>query len=205
MTITLGIIIITVLVSLTSFSRPKAIDDLSMWPLMINTKKQYYRFITSGFVHGDLMHLLFNMFTLYFFGSSLENFSVGGQHLFSAPVLIGFYLLALIVSDIPSYIKHRRSYGYRSIGASGAVSAFLFATILFDPWGQIGIFGIIPVPSILYAVLYMVYCVYSARRQADNINHDAHLWGGLFGWIFVIALYPWVFSYFLQQLLHPHF
>ena len=128
MSITLGIIIITAIVSLTSFNNAKAIDDLSMWPLMIKTKKQYYRFVTSGFVHGDFMHLLFNMFTLYFFGEALEGFGGQGHLLFSPLVLIAFYISALIVSDIPSYIKHRRSYAYRSIGASGAVSAFLFAT-----------------------------------------------------------------------------
>ena len=205
MTITLGIIIITAIISLTSFNNPKAIDDLSMWPLMISTKKQYYRFITSGFVHGDFMHLLFNMFTLYFFGDALESVRFMGQPLFPPVVLIGFYLLALVVSDIPSFIKHRRSYSYRSIGASGAVSAFMFASILMDPWGQIGIFGIIPVPSILYAVLYMIYCVYSSRRAVDNINHDAHLWGGLFGWLFTLILYPWMFQYFISALLHPHF
>lgn len=205
MSITLGIVIITVIVSLTSFYNPKGIDDLSMWPLMINTKKQYYRFITSGFVHGDFMHLLFNMVTLLSFGEALEGLSLGGQPLFSRPVFISFYLAALVLSDIPSYIRHRRSYTYRSIGASGAVSALLFATILFNPWGEIQLFFIIPVPSILYAVLYMVYCVYSSRRRADNINHDAHLWGGLFGWAFTLILYPWLFQYFLQQLVHPHF
>ncbi|TDW96775.1 rhomboid family intramembrane serine protease [Dinghuibacter silviterrae] len=198
MTITIGIIILTALISLTSFSNPKAIDDLSMWPVKIDQKKQYYRFITSGFIHGDLMHLFFNMFTLYFFGTALEETGV-----FSAPVLILFYLTAIVVSDIPSYIKHRRSYGYRSIGASGAVSAFLFATILFDPWMKIGIFGIIPVPGILYAVLYTAYCVYSSRRRADNINHDAHLWGGLYGWVFVIILVRGVVPFFLNQLMHP--
>jgi membrane associated rhomboid family serine protease len=198
MTITLGIIILTVLVSLISFNNPKAIDDLSMWPVKIDQKKQYYRFITSGFIHGDVMHLFFNMFTLYFFGTALESFG-----LFTAPVFILFYLSAIVISDIPSYIRHRRSYGYRSIGASGAVSAFLFATILFDPWGKIGIFGIIPVPAILYAVLYMVYCVYSSRQRADNINHDAHLWGGLYGWIFVFVLHSEVFPFFIDRLLHP--
>jgi membrane associated rhomboid family serine protease len=205
MSITLGIIIITAIISFTSFNRPKAIDDLSMWPVMITTKKQYYRFITSGFVHADFMHLLFNMFTLYFFGENLERFSSAGQPLFPPFIFIGFYLAALVASDIPSFIKHRHTYAYRSIGASGAVSALMFATILFDPWGQIGIFGIIPVPSILYAVLYMIYCVYSGRRQNDHINHDAHLWGGLFGWAFTFALYPWLFSYFFTQLMHPHF
>jgi membrane associated rhomboid family serine protease len=199
MSISLAIIIITCIVSFTSFNRPRAIDDLSMWPMMIDSKKQYYRFITSGFIHGDFMHLLFNMFTLYFFGPLVE------QQLFPPLYFIGFYLLGLILSDLPSYFKHRRSYGYRSIGASGAISAIVFASVLLDPWAKIGIFGIIPIPAILYAVLYVVYCVYAGRRGGDNINHDAHLWGGLFGIVFSIVLYPSLLSYFLQQLMHPRF
>lgn len=198
MSITLGIIIITVIISLTSFNSAKAFDDLSMWPHMIKTKKQYYRFVTSGFIHGDFMHLLFNMLTLYFFGEFMESKM--------SPVLyIAFYVSALIISDIPTYIRHRRSFSYRSIGASGAVSAILFASILFNPWANIGLFFVIPCPAILFAVLYMAYCVYASRKQLGNINHDAHLWGGLYGWIFIIALAPYIVPYFISQLLHPHF
>jgi membrane associated rhomboid family serine protease len=198
MSLTLAIIIITCIVSITSFTRPNAIDDLSMWPMMIDNKKQYYRFITSGFVHGDWQHLIFNMFTLYFFGPVIEQ-------LFPPVYFVLFYVLGLIVSDIPSYLKHRRAYGYRAIGASGAISAVVFASILLDPWGKIGIFGIIPVPAILYAVLYIVYCVYAGRRGGDNINHDAHLWGGLYGVIFTIIYAPSIFQYFLQNLMNPRF
>lgn len=197
MSITLGIIIITVIISLTSFNSAKAFDDLSMWPHMIKTKKQYYRFVTSGFIHGDFMHLLFNMITLYFFGQVMEAVM--------SPVLyIVFYLSALIVSDIPTYFRHRRSFSYRSIGASGAVSAVLFASILFNPWANIGLFFVIPCPAILYAVLYLAYCVYASRKQLGNINHDAHLWGSLYGWIFIIALDPSIVQSFIYLVLHPH-
>lgn len=199
MSISLAIIIITCIVSITSFNRPNAIDDLSMWPVMIDSKKQYYRFITSGFVHGDWQHLIFNMFTLYFFGPVIE------EALLPPVYFVGFYLLGLIISDLPSYFKHRKSYGYRAIGASGAISGLVMASVLLDPWAKIGIFGIIPVPAILYAVLYIFYCIYAGRRGGDNINHDAHLWGGLYGVIFCVILYPSLIQYFLQQLMHPRF
>lgn len=197
-TITNVIIAITCIVSFVSFNSHKAIDDLSMWPVRIRERREYYRFITSGFVHGDFAHLAFNMFTLYFFGSVAE-------HMFTPMFYIGFYLAALVVSDIPSYFKHRHTYAYRSIGASGAVSAIVFASILPDPWATIGIFGIIPMPAILYAVLYILYCIYASRRGIGNINHDAHLWGGLFGWAFTLAVYPFYFQYFIDQLAHPRF
>jgi len=216
MSTTIAIIIITAIVSFTSFNSPKAINDLSMWPVMIDGKKQYYRFITSGFIHGDYMHLIFNMFTLYFFGPIVERSLIpliahvspadpSSFNLIVSLYYIGFYLLALIASDLPSYFKHRRDYGFRSIGASGAVSAIIFASILLDPWMSIGIMGIIPVPAIIYAVLYVVYCIYAGRRGGDNINHDAHLWGGLFGFAFSLILCPPLFKFFLDQLAHPRF
>jgi membrane associated rhomboid family serine protease len=198
-TITYGIIIITAIVSLTSFNNPKAINDLSMWPVMIDTRNQYYRFITSGFVHADFMHLLFNMFTLFFFGPLVE------KTLFPGPVLfIGFYVCALIVSGLPSYFKHRKDYNYMSIGASGAVSAVLFSYILLAPWGSIFVY-FIKLPAIIYAVLYVFYSIYAGKRRMDNINHDAHLGGALFGVIASLALHPNLLPYFLDQLFHPVF
>jgi membrane associated rhomboid family serine protease len=199
MTISLGIIIITAIISFTSFNNAKAVNDLSMWPVMVDSRKQFYRFVTSGFVHADFMHLFFNMFTLFCFGPIVEHY------LFPSYYFVGFYLLALIISDVPSYIKHRRDYGYRSIGASGAVSAVIFAYIFIAPWNKIYIFAAIPVPAILYAVLYVAYCVYAGRKQADNINHDAHLWGGVFGILFSIVMYPSYLQGFFQQLVHPSF
>lgn len=197
-TITTAIIAITCLVSLASFNSHRAVDALSLWPARIRERREYYRFITSGFVHGDIAHLAFNMFTLYFFGKIAEQ-------MFPPMYYIGFYLAALIVSDIPSYFKHRYTYGYRSIGASGAVSAIVFASVLPDPWATFGIFGIIPMPAVVYAFLYITYCIYASRRNIGNINHDAHLWGGLFGWVFTLLIYPFYFQYFLRQLAHPHF
>lgn len=199
---TLAIIALTAIISFTSFNNHKAFYDLALRPYEVQRKKQYYRFITSGFVHNDFMHLLFNMLTLYFFGNVVEEGIYGpllGRFAFPA-----FYLLALIASDLPSYIKHRNDYNYSSIGASGAVSAVLFAYILVAPWSIMRVY-FIPMPAILFGVLYVAYCIYSGKRQADNINHDAHLWGGIFGFVFTGIIHPEFFTNFLYMLLHPTF
>jgi len=197
MTLSIAIIILTCLVSITSFSRHNSIDELSMWPYMIKEKNQYYRFITSGFVHADYMHLAFNMITLFFFGRYIESMF---QQLFGGKLyFLLFYIIALIVSDIPSYIKNKNNPGYRSIGASGAVSAVLFAFILVQPWTTIYIF-VLPVPAIIYGVLFLGYSVYMAKRGGDGINHDAHFWGAVVGVVFPLALKPELAGHFLQQL-----
>ena len=198
MTISIAIIIITCLVSFTSFNRGDRIDELSMWPYMVKEKKQYYRFITSGLVHADFMHLGFNMLTLYFFGRFIE--MVFLQIFQSKIYYLLFYLLALVVSDLPTFIKHRNNYSYRSIGASGAVSAVVFAAILFNPWAQIYVF-FIKLPAILYGVLFLGYSIYASRRgDSSGINHDAHLWGAVFGIVFPLLFRPELAPYFLQQI-----
>jgi membrane associated rhomboid family serine protease len=202
MTLSLAIIIITCLISITTFNRPDKMDELSMWPYMVKEKKQFYRFFTSGLVHADFMHLGFNMFTLFIFGRYIESAFL--QIFDSKLYYLGFYLLALVVSDIPTYIKYRHDYSYRTIGASGAVSAVVFAFILFNPWQRIGVF-FIPMPAILYGFIYLAYTIYMARRgQGSGINHDAHLWGALFGILFPLVFEPRIGPYFLDQLLHHY-
>ena len=198
MTITIVIIVITCIVSLLAFNNHNAIDNLSMWPMMIDSRKQYYRLLTCGFVHADYLHLIFNMFTLYFFGRAVEQG-------FSPGFFLALYLSGIVMSSLPSYFKHRKTYGYRSIGASGGVSAVLFAAILLDPWVDIGLYGVIPIPGIVYAGLYIVFCIWAGRRSADNINHDAHLWGSVYGWAFALVVQPAVFKDFFVLLMHPHF
>lgn len=200
MTLSLVIIIITCIISITAFNRPDEIDKLSMWPYMVREHNQYYRFITGGLVHADYMHLGFNMLTLWFFGRNIE---IIFQQLFGNKIyFLLFYVLALIVSDIPSYVRHRNNYSYRSIGASGAVSAVVFAAILFQPWATILVF-VIPMWAILYGVLFLGYSVYMSRRGGDGINHDAHFWGAIFGVLFPLVL-KWdvVVPVFMYQITH---
>lgn len=177
-----------------------------MWPYGVKRYNQFYRFITSGFVHADYMHLFFNMFTLYFFGRLLETyfsyFGLGGNIAYLA-----LYFTGLIASDLPTYFKQKDNYNYQSLGASGAVSAVVFAAIVFNPWSQILLFGVLPLSAFLYAVLYLVYCVSMAKRGGDHINHDAHLWGSVYGLGFTIALIaamnPDLFEPILEELKRP--
>ncbi len=198
---TVIIIALTVVVSYVCFSNRKLQYQLIFYPPAVN-QGQIYRFVTHGFIHADGNHLLFNMFTLYFFGSIMEilfNRYIGGFGFYA------FYLSAIVFAMIPSYLQHRNDSNYASLGASGAVSAVLFAYILIAPWEMLYFFGIIPIPAIVFAVLYVSYSVYAQKRDRDNINHSAHLWGGLYGVAVTIALRPDFASSFLTKLLNPHF
>lgn len=205
--ITFSLIAINVVMSLIGFSNADFKEKALMWPYEIKRQHQYYRFITSGFIHADFVHLFFNMFSFYFFGTAIEyyfaEYGLGG----SVSYLL-LYFLALVISDIPSFIKHQNNYYYKALGASGAVSAVIFACILFNPWGRILIY-FIPMPFIIFAFLYLGYCIYMSKRNIGNINHDAHLWGSLFGLAFtailIAALAPQLFPTILEELAKPHF
>ncbi len=187
MPLTLALIAINVIISAVGFSNSNFIDKTIGWPYYEKKDNQYYRWVTSGFIHADWMHLIFNMFTLFFFGSNIENIFIKGN-LGGEIAYLSLYLFGLICSSIPGYVKHRDDYNYRSLGASGAVSAVLFASIVFTPWAQLGLYGVIKLSGVLFAILYVVYCVYMSKRNLDNIGHDAHLWGSVFGLIFTIVL-----------------
>lgn len=199
--LTLGLIALTVVVSWLAFDRPRLLDRLILWPPAIDRHKQFDRLVTHGFVHADWQHLLFNMITLYFFGGLVERLFVPyiGQVGF-----VLFYLSAIVVAILPTYLRHRHDAQYRSLGASGAVSAVLFAFILVSPWSLIFVF-FVPMPAILYAVLYVGYSIWMDRRGGDNINHSAHLWGAGYGVLFTVIMEPQVIGSFLQRLASPSF
>ncbi len=198
---TLVIIGITVLVSLAAFNNEKLIDRLIFWPPAIARGGEYQRFVTHGFIHADGAHLLFNMITLYFFGGATETLIEAKLGTFGFYI---FYLSAIIVAILPTYWKHRDDSRYRSLGASGAVSAVLFVFILLQPWSMILVF-FIPMPAIVYAVIYVAYTIYADRRGRDSINHSAHLWGGAFGVAAILVLEPNILGHFLRQLGNPTF
>jgi membrane associated rhomboid family serine protease len=200
--LTIIIIGITCVISIAGFNSTKVIDDLIFWPPAISQRQQYYRFVTCGLIHADFIHLAFNMFTLFFFGSEMESrYAQLGLPKYSYVIL---YVGALIVSVLPSYFKHRNDYNYRSLGASGAVCAVLFSFILLKPWVTILVF-FIPVPAIIYAGLFLGYSMYMSKKGGGYINHDAHFWGALFGILFTILSRPSVINTFLKELSHPHF
>ncbi|MBB1089143.1 rhomboid family intramembrane serine protease [Lysobacter sp. SG-8] len=199
--LTLILIAVTVLVSWQAFERPRLIERLILWPPAIARKHQYDRLVTHGFVHADWQHLLFNMITLFFFGRAIE--PVFAQRLGSAGFLF-FYLSAIVVAILPTWLRHRHDPHYRSLGASGAVSAVLFAFILLAPWSLIFLF-FLPVPAILYGVAYVGYSFWMDRKGGDNINHSAHLSGAIYGVLFMFLMEPRVGGVFLERLLNPSF
>ena len=199
--LTLILIAVTVLVTWMAFNNPRLLDRLILWPPAIDRKHQYDRLLTHGFIHADWQHLLFNMITLFFFGRFAEQEMVP----IIGPVgFVLFYLSAIVIAILPTYLRHRHDAQYRSLGASGAVSAVLFAFILVQPWSLIFVF-FLPVPAIVYAVFYVGYSIWMERQGRDNVNHSAHLWGAGYGLLFTVMMEPRVIPYFLQQLMHPSF
>ncbi len=198
--ITTIIIIVTTGVSLYTMNQPEVLSKLMMNPYFVTQRGQYYRLIASGFIHKDFTHLLFNMISFYFFGTKLEYIFT---YIFNdlAPVyFIALYMLGIVVSDLPTLFKHKNNPAYNSLGASGAVSAVIFACILFDPLSDLYLYFAIPIKGFIFAALYLVYSHYSSKRSRDGINHDAHLYGALFGILFCIVLYPRSIQIFIQQI-----
>jgi len=198
---TLVILVVTCAISFIAFNNQKLLADLILWPPAIKRGGQYWRLLTHGFIHADGMHLLFNMITLYFFGGLIEHFMAGYIGTFG---FVAFYLSAIVVAILPTYMRNVDNPAYRSLGASGGVSAVLFAFVLLQPWQIIYVF-FIPCPAILFAVIYIAYSIYMDRRGTDNINHSAHLWGAAYGVLFILMMEPRVFAVFLSQLANPTF
>ncbi len=185
--ITILLIAANAIFSFIGFSNQTLVNKTILWPYYIKRQNQYYRFISSGFLHADWMHLIFNMFTLYFFGKNIEAILSTGKLGGSLSYLL-LYFGGMIVASLPSYFRHKDDYNYRGLGASGAVSAVVFAMLLFAPWGRVYIYGAFGISFALYAVLYLFYCVSMDKRNADNVNHNAHLWGSIFGLAFSLVL-----------------
>lgn len=191
MTITLAIIIFTCLVSIPAFSNRKLMEDLIFYAPAIDRRRQYYRFLSHGFLHADYLHLAFNMFALYSFGQAVETMLYSNECVFDSKGKLFYILLyvgALIVASVPDYLRHKNNHNYRSLGASGAVSAVIFAAIALLPQLPIRILFIpIDIPGYVFGLLYLVISAYLDRRGGGNINHSAHFWGAAFGLIFTFV------------------
>ena len=186
--ITTIIIIITVLVSIGGFSNQKIIDDLIFYPPAVSKRNQWYRFITCGLIHADVGHLIFNMLSLYLFGrfveaKFIEIFAQNGKWAY-----LLMYTTSLFICLLPTYFKNRNNYHYRSLGASGAVSAVVFAGLMIAPYVEVGFFIIPPIiPGFIFGPLYLLVSAWLDRRGGGNINHSAHLWGALYGILFIVV------------------
>jgi membrane associated rhomboid family serine protease len=189
LSITLILVIITVIVSLTGFSNQKVIDDLIFYPPAVSRHNQWYRFFSCGLIHADYGHLIFNMLALYLFGKGVENGFVDLIGPSGRYVYLFMYVSALLISLLPTYFRNKDNYHYKSLGASGAVSAVIFAGLMLAPETEVFIFFIpIPIPGFIFAPLYLLISAVLDRRGGSNINHSAHIWGAIYGLAFVIVM-----------------
>jgi len=192
------LIAVTVLVSIVAFQNPELMEKLKFNAYKIKYSKQTWRFFTYGLVHAGWMHLIVNMFVLWSFGEIVENylelhFGFKGELYF---VLL--YVAGLIFSTLVDFRRNKENIYYNAVGASGAVSAVVFASILIYPGGSIFIFPLpIPIPSWLFGILYLLYSAYMAKRGIDNVGHTAHFWGAVVGIVFMALMAPSVFHNFL--------
>lgn len=187
------IFVVILAVSFIAFSNENLYAKLLLHPYSVFRGEKVFTVITSGFIHRDWTHLIFNMVSYFFFAFRLEQYL--GHWQFGM-----LYMVSLILSDIPSVVKHKDDYWYHSLGASGAISAVVFSCILFDPKaGMYLMFIPIAIPSWLFGILYLVYCWYASKQSRDTINHDAHFFGAISGVILTIILYHQIIPHFLQQ------
>ena len=198
--ITYIIIGVTSLVSYLAFNNPELMNKMQFNAAKIIHQKEYYRLISHAFVHANWTHLIVNMFVLYFFGRGIEQyFSYYFGNRVTAYYLM-LYFGGILASNIWSLLTQKNNYYYNAVGASGAVSALLFAYIFFDPWDLLYLFAVIPIPGILFAVGYLVYSYRMGKRKTDNVAHDAHFLGAVFGFVFPILVNPRLFAHFIDEL-----
>lgn len=182
MTITLIIIIVTVVVSILCFGNATMANKLIFNAWLIANRREYWRFFTHALMHGGWGHLIVNMFVLYSFGNIVEVIFASAYGAKGGLYYVLFYVIAAAVSSIWDYLLNRDNYSYNALGASGAVNAVLFASIVFSPMSKLIVFPIpVPLPAWLFAVLYLGYSVYMSKRGGDNIGHRAHISGAIFG------------------------
>lgn len=199
--ITILIIVLTSVISIAGFYNKELQGRLLFSPLMIAEHRQVYRFLTHAFVHADWIHLAVNMFVLLSFGRATEVYFMNffgdkGWYFF-----LLLYIGGILLSSTPSFAKNKTNKFYHAVGASGAVSAVVFSSILINPLSAIR-FVFIPfdIPAFIFGILYLIYSAYMAKKGNDNIGHDAHFWGAVFGFVFTLILHPALGTAFIRQI-----
>lgn len=201
LSITTILIALTAITSIIGFNKYEMLDRWMFIPYRIKHRKEWDRFLLSGFIHKDYIHLLFNMFTFYFFGGVVEMFLRYQFGQLSGGILfVAFYLLGIIISDFPTYSKNKDNGSYRALGASGGTAATVFASIIILPLADICLFGILCLPGFILGGLFLIYSYVKAKQENDGINHDAHLYGAIFGIVFILILSPSSAVHFIEQL-----
>jgi len=201
LSITILIIIFTSLVSYQGFTNYRFLDRMKHTPSREWSAKEYYRLLTSGFVHSDWTHLLINMFVLYSFGEFIESFIVTE---FGNPwgriIFLALYMLNIILANIPTFIRHKHNPSFSSIGASGAVSGIVFIFILLRPWSILYLFFIIPLPAVLVGAGYLIYSSWAANKEHGRLDHLAHFAGAIAGMMMIIILKKEILADFFHKL-----
>ncbi len=201
--ITYLIIGITSLVSVLAFSNRELLGKLLFNAHAVYANHEWYRLFSHGLVHADFTHLLFNMLVLYSFGSNLENYYFTQYFGAHAGLVFGLlYVTALPAANLYSYYKHKQDFSYNALGASGAVSAILFSSILISPLSSLYLMFIpVPIPSFIFGFCYLAYSWYMGKKGRDNVGHDAHFWGAVYGIVFTLVLKKELFMHFIHQVL----
>ncbi len=201
--VTLVIIAFTSLISIQGFSKYAVIDRLKHFPAKMAANGEYYRLLTSGFVHADWVHLLINMFVLYSFGSVIESYILNAFGVMEGRIIfLVLYMLNIILANVPTAIRYKHNPGFSSIGASGAVSGMVFIFILLDPWARLYLFLIIPIPAIIAGAGYLIYSSYAASHEHGRLDHAAHFAGAISGMLMIILLKKEILSVFFFRLIH---
>lgn len=202
MIINFVIIAITVIISILAWNRQELFSKLKFNPYLTKERKEYWRLVSYGLIHADWVHLLINMFVLYSFGNLVTQYFellFPGKSIFYYLIL---YIGGLLIASAPGFGRHKNNPYYNAVGASGAVSAVLFSSIVFNPMSKIYLFFIpIGIPAVVFGILYLIYSAYMDKKGKDNVGHDAHFWGGVYGFLITIALKPELFLHFINEIL----
>ena len=203
MSLTLIIIIITSIISISAFYNKELFLKLQFNPYSVINKKEYWRLLTHAFLHANWFHLFINMLVLFSFGIMVEYYFIGFLGVSKGKlVYLLLYITSIFFSVLYSLQKYKNDIFYNAVGASGAVSAIVFTSIFFEPWNMVYLFGLIPIPAIIFGILYLIYSYQMSKRDtSDFIAHDVHFWGAVYGFVFPVLInYKFIFV-FLSKLL----
>jgi membrane associated rhomboid family serine protease len=195
------VIIVTAMVSIAAFRQRDLFYKMCFVPYQVVHRKQWYRIFSHAFIHANWEHLAVNMFVLFSFGHVITQYFDIYFSQSSILLYIGLYGGGIVVSSVFTLFKEKDNFNYNAVGASGAVSAVAFASIFFSPLSKILFFGIIPIPGIVFGIVYLAYSYYMGKRNVDNVGHDAHFWGAVYGFVYPMLIRPELFNHFIEQLI----